>query len=143
MSRVLGDGWSLPALDNLNRAFFTRGALVLQQCRSCAHIQHPPEEVCEACQGFEFDDFVSVGKGQVASVAVAYHPVHQALWGQMPYAIVLVSLADAPGVLIAGNAVGVPPDTVRIGDPVRVVFEEVADAKSGANYKIPQWEIAR
>lgn len=141
MSRLLGDDWSLPALDALNRAFFTTGALVLQKCQACGHIQHPPEEVCEACQGFDFEDFASAGRGRVESVAVAYHPVHQALWGHMPYAIVLVSVDDAPGILIAGNIVGSPPDTVRIGDPVRVVFEEVADAKSGADYRIPQWEI--
>jgi uncharacterized protein len=141
MSRVLGDGWSLPALDALNRAFFTTGALVLQQCRSCAHTQHPPEEVCEACQAIVFDDFVSAGRGRVESVAVVHHPVHPALAGRTPYAIVLVSVADAPGILIAGNVVGAAPDSVRIGDAVRVAFEQVADPKGGQPYQIPQWEI--
>jgi uncharacterized OB-fold protein len=141
MSRVLGDGWALPGLDAWNRASFTSGALVLQKCRSCAHIQHPPEEVCEACQGCEFEDFVSAGEGRVESVAVAHHPVHPALKDHTPYAIVLVSLADAPGLLIAGNTVGSPPDTVRIGDKVQVVFEEVVDRKGGETYRIPQWKV--
>jgi uncharacterized protein len=141
MTRVLGDGWALPGLDDLNRAFFTTGALVLQRCRACAHIQHPPEEVCEACQGCEFEDFASAGKGQVESVAVAHHPVHPALAGHTPYAIVLVSVADAPGLLIVGNVMDADPESVRIGDPVEVAFEEVSDPKSGQALKIPQWKI--
>jgi uncharacterized OB-fold protein len=141
MTRVLGDGWALPGLDALNRAFFTSGALVLQQCRACAHIQHPPEEVCEACQGFDLGEFVSAGRGQVESVVVAHHPVHPALAGQTPYAIVLVSVADAPGLLIAGNVVGAAPETVRIGDKVGVVFEEVTDPANSQRFRIPQWEI--
>ena len=35
------------------RDFFTAGVLTLQQCNACKHIQHPPEDVCEACRSFE------------------------------------------------------------------------------------------
>ena len=141
MKRILGDDWALPALDDLNRAFFTAGMLMLQQCKTCAHIQHPPEDVCEACQGFELGQFQSAGRGRVESVAVVHHPVHPALADQVPYAIVLVSVADAPGVLVAGNVAGTEPDAVRIGDEVRVVFETVTDPGSGEALAIPQWEI--
>jgi uncharacterized OB-fold protein len=143
MKRVLGDNWALPALDALNRAFFTSGALTLQSCSACGHFQHPPEEVCLACQSFELGAFTSAGKGKVESVAVAHHPVHPALAGHTPYAIVVVSVDDAPGVFVIGNAVGVAPDGVRIGDAVRVVFEEAQDPKSGEQFRIPQWEVTR
>jgi uncharacterized OB-fold protein len=59
----------------------------------------------------------------------------------VPYAIVLVAVADAPGILLAGNVVGKEPDAVRIGDRVRVVFEHATDPRSGAPLKIPQWQI--
>jgi uncharacterized OB-fold protein len=143
MKRILGEGWALPALDDSNRAFFTAGALTFQQCRDCAHIQHPPEDVCEACQSFELGHFESAGRGRVESVAVVHYPVHPALADQVPYAIVLVSVADAPGILVAGNMAGTAPDAVRIGDEVCVVFEAVTDPRTGEQLRIPQWEIMR
>jgi uncharacterized OB-fold protein len=141
VKRVLGDGWALPALDALNRAFFTAGVLTLQQCARCKHIQHPPEEVCESCQSFELGSFASAGDGRIESVAVVTQAVHPVLADRVPYAIVLVSVADAPGILIAGNVVGKEPDAVRIGDRVRVVFEAVSDPRSGEDLRIPQWAV--
>ena len=141
MTRVLGDDWALPSLDALNRDFFTAGVLTLQQCRQCQHIQHPPEEVCEVCQSFELGGFASAGDGRIESVAVVTQAVHPWLADRVPYAIVLVSVADAPGILLAGNVVGKEPDGVRIGDRVRVVFEDATDPRSGEHLKIPQWQI--
>ena len=141
MKRILGDSWVLPSLDALNRDFFTAGVLTLQQCKHCKHIQHPPDEVCEVCQGFELGGFVSAGDGRIESVAVVTQAVHPLLSDRVPYAIVLVSVADAPGILLAGNVVGKEPDDVRIGDRVRVVFEDATDPRSGEPLKIPQWQI--
>jgi len=140
MKRVLGDGWALPALDRLNRDFFTKGVLTLQQCEWCKHVQHPPEDVCEACQSFDLRAFASDGNGRVESVAVVTQAIHPLLADRVPYAIVLVSVDDAPGILLAGNVTGREPDAVRIGDRVRVVFEEATDPRTGAELKIPQWE---
>ena len=95
MKRALGESWALPALDDTNRAFFTSGVLTLQRCRSCAHLQHPPEEVCERCQGQAFDPFESAGLGRIESAVVVHHPVHPALAGQGAYAIVLEAMPAA------------------------------------------------
>ncbi len=141
MKRVLGESWAVPALDAHNRDFFTAGVLTLQRCRTCRHVQHPPEDVCESCQGFDLGFFQSAGDGRIESVAVVTHAIHRLLADHVPYAIALVSVADAPGVLIAGNVVGAEPDAVRIGDRVRVVFEHATDPKSGAQLRIPQWEV--
>lgn len=141
MSRVLGDGWVLPALDEWNRAFFTAGVLSLQQCGACEHIQHPPEEVCERCRSFSFRTFESVGTGRVESVIVITHPVHPALAERVPYAVVLVSVDDAPDLLITGNVTNRGPDDVAIGDRARVVFETVEDTQAETTLRIPQWEI--
>jgi uncharacterized OB-fold protein len=143
MSRVLGVGWALPALDDSNRAFFTSGTLALQRCETCGHVQHPPEEVCASCQGSSFDAFESAGLGRVESVAVVHHPVHPALADRVPYAIVLVSVDDVPGVLVTGNVVGTAPEAVGIGERVRVVFEEATDPSNEQVFLIPQWEIVR
>jgi uncharacterized OB-fold protein len=141
MKRVLGESWALPALDARNRDFFTSGVLTLQQCQRCKHIQHPPEDVCESCQSFELGAFHSRGEGRIESVAVVTQAVHPLLADRVPYAIVLVSVADAPGILVAGNVVGREPEFVKIGDRVRVVFAEVEDQRTGDRLKIPHWEV--
>jgi uncharacterized OB-fold protein len=74
---------------------------------------------------------------------VVTQAVHPLLADQVPYVIVLISVDDAPGILIAGNAIGKNPDAIEIGDRVRVVFEEVKDPRTGQELKIPQWELAR
>ena len=141
MTRILGEHWLLPRLDAHNRDFFTAGVLTLQQCTRCTHVQHPPEDVCEACGSFDFGRFVSAGKGRIESVAVVTQAVHPLLADRVPYAIVLVSVDDAPGVLVAGNVAGTAPDAVAIGDRVRVVFEEATDPRTGVELRIPQWQI--
>jgi hypothetical protein len=141
MKRVLGEDWVVPRLDAYNRDFFTAGVLALQQCARCTHVQHPPEDVCEACGSFELGRFVSEGNGRIESAAVVTQAVHPVLADRVPYAVVLVSVVDAPGILIAGNVVGKDPEAVAIGDRVRVVFEEARDPRTGAVLRIPQWQV--
>ena len=142
-NRVLGENWLVPGLDHLNRAFFTTGKLMLQQCDACGNIQHPPEDVCRKCQGFSLGHFQSAGTGRVASVAVNHHPVHPGMKDVVPYAIVLVTVDDAPGILVVGNAVGAAPEDVRIGDAVRVVFERAHDTGNDVDLLIPQWDVVK
>jgi uncharacterized OB-fold protein len=42
----------------------------------------------------------------------------------VPYAVAVVRLSE--GVLIVGNVLGAEPSDIAIGQPVRVVFEEIA-----------------
>lgn len=140
MSRHLGDRAPLPALDALNREWFTRGALVLQFCADCAAFQHPPEEICTRCQGTRLEWREVAGEGRVESVAVVHQGVHPGLKDAVPYAVVVVSIDAAPGVNAIGNAVNCPPANVAIGQRVRAVFEP-AEAPDGTALQIPQWEI--
>ena len=141
MARVLGDGWLLPELDHVNHGWWTSGALPIQACSECSALQHPPEDVCHACQGTTFGVHECGGAGRVESVAIVHHAVHPALVAVVPYAVVVVSLDDAPGIHVVGNVVGSPPDAISIGAAVRVAFEEVEDPEVEALHRIPQWEL--
>ena len=141
MTRVLGDRWLLPALDDHNRAWFTSGVLQVQACTDCGSFQHPPEDVCTACQSSHLELRESSGLGRIESVVVVHHPVHPALADVVPYALVVVSIDDAPGVDVVGNVRGRAPKDVAIGQRTRVTFEEVADPDTGEQLRIPQWEI--
>ena len=141
MTRHLGDRWMLPQLDDLNRTWFTGGAIQVQQCADCATLQHPPDEVCCGCQGTNWSWRECSGEGHIESVAVVHQAVHPALKDAVPYAVVLVSLDDAPGVNAMGNVLDCDPSEIQIGQAVRAVFEEVEPADGGDHLLIPQWEV--
>ena len=136
MTRILGDDWLLPDLDDLNREWFTRGRICIQSCSDCDSVQHPPELVCHGCGGSRFTWRDSAGLGRVESFAVIHHPVHPLLADQCPYTLLVVSLDDVPEVNVVGNLSGGEGVALEIGQPVRAVFERVNDLS------IPQWELA-
>lgn len=142
MTRHFGDDWLLPALDAANESWFTAGKITAQSCDDCGAFQHPPEEVCGGCQSSNLSFKDCSGGGTVESVAVVHHPVHPGLSDHCPYAIVVVSIDDAPGVNAIGNVLNHPPQEIAIGQRVRAVFEEVRDPDTGDMLRIPQWEIA-
>ena len=141
MTRHLGEKALLPAIEDLNRAWFTSGAITVQACRDCQALQHPPEDVCESCQGTDLGWQTCSGAGRIESVAVVHHAVHPSLADSVPYAVVVVSLEGVPGANAIGNVLNRAPGEVRIGQHVRAVFEEVADPDGGELLRIPQWEV--
>lgn len=143
MARYLPEAWPLPAIDAINREFFTSGRLLLQQCAACGSIQHPPEEVCFKCQGMRFASVESDGRGSVYSYVVAHYAVNALLKERVPYGVALVQLDDYPEVRILGNVLNVPPEELRIGLPVRVTFEAIDDKETGEQLLVPQWEAVR
>ena len=142
MARHLGDQWVLPALDPLNREWFTAGRLRIQRCDACGADQHPPEEVCASCQGTELRFRDCAGGGRVESAVVVRHAVHPLLAERVPYTVAVVSLDDAPGCHAIGNVVDAEPGELAIGQAVTAVFETVEDEASGETLRIPLWRKA-
>ena len=138
----LPDDWALPALTETNGAWFTSGELALQECCECRSVQHPPEEVCRSCGATEFGHRVVAPVGTLHSYTVAHYAVHPALRDAVPYAVVLVSLDDAPDVRVVGNMPDTPLEEIRIGLPVTAVWEE-RKADDGTLVLLPQWTTRR
>lgn len=116
-----------PLLDDENRFFWTSGAdghLRFLRCQACGYHLHPPLPRCPVCGSRDVAPEVVSGRGVVWSFTVNHHS-----WdgGTEPYAIGLVELAEQEGLRLTTNLVGVAPDDVRIGAPVRVVFEQHGD----------------
>jgi uncharacterized OB-fold protein len=138
--------WPLPQITDVNRAFFTSGRLMLQRCRSCAQVQHPPHDICHRCQADAFDAVEASGLGTVDNVTIVHHAGDPRLAGRVPYNVVIVTPDDHPDVRIVGNVVGadtVPVESgaIEIGAPVRCVFTEVPDPDTGETLTLPQWEL--
>jgi uncharacterized OB-fold protein len=132
-------GWTVPVLNDTNRAWFTSGALTLQQCVACGALQHPPEEVCHVCGGMVFSSRVVAPTGTVKSYTVVHHSVHPALDAFVPYTVVLVALDEVPDVRVVGNLLDVPVDEVAVGMPVVATWEELA-SDDGTVVLLPQWQ---
>jgi uncharacterized OB-fold protein len=135
---VLPPDWALPALTPFNEAWFTSGALVVQRCTACGTLQHPPEEICHVCGGMAFDGTTLAPTGTVYSYTVVHYAANKALADSVPYAVVLVSLDEAPQIRVVGN---IPGTEVHIGMPVVAEWDEHT-AEDGTQILLPQWRPA-
>ncbi len=143
--RYMPEQWIIPAITPENRAFFTSGELRLQRCRSCAAVQHPPGEVCHACQAMDFDYIAARPQGVVETFTIVHHAVHPMLKQNVLYNVAVISLRDYPHVRIVGNVIDVAPEQMRIGLPVSCTWAEVRREGGGAEpvtMYIPQWSAA-
>lgn len=100
-----------------------RGELLIQKCRACGVLRHPPRPMCGACRATEWETVVSKGRGTVYSYTVLHHPKFPGFDYPIPCA--LVELED--GIRIVSNVVGCAPDDIRIGMPVALSIEKVDD----------------
>lgn len=136
---ALPDDWALPAVTATNAAWFCSATVAVQQCAACGALQHPPEEICHHCAATTFTTRTMAPRGTVHSYTVVHHAVHPALEAAVPYAVVLVSLHDAPAVRVVGNLLGVPVGEISIGMPVVATWQE-RTADDGTVVQLPQWE---
>ncbi len=118
----------LPRLTDRNRPFWTggeKGELRFLRCRRCATYVHPPAPVCPLDRGKDLAWEAVSGRATVAAVTINHK---QWMPGpEVPYAVAIVEIAEQPSVRLTTNIVGCPPEEVRIGMPVRVVFEHHPD----------------
>jgi uncharacterized protein len=129
--------WGLPEITDTNRAWFTSGALSVQECESCATLIHPPEEVCHSCGSMSFGTRVLAPRGTVHSYTIVHYAANRALADAVPYTVVLVTLDEAPQVRVVGNVEG----PVHIGMTVVPYWEEHT-ADDGTVVLLPQWRAA-
>jgi uncharacterized OB-fold protein/acyl dehydratase len=109
------------------------GELRVQKCGACGLLRHPPGPMCPHCHALERGHVVAGGRGELHSYVVHHHPPVPGR--AAPYVVGLVELDE--GVRMVGNVIGCAPGDVRIGMPVRLVFERVGDELT-----LPQWTPA-
>ena len=127
---MVADGPSLRLLPRLSddvAFYWTSGAdgvLRLLRCNTCGFFNHPPGPVCRRCLSRDLAPQQLSGRGRVETFTVNYQ---QWIPGSDPYIIAWVSIDEQPDIRLTTNLVGVEPGDVRVGLPVRVVFEHVDD----------------
>lgn len=115
---------ALPRLDASNRPFWTggeQGELRILQCQDCNGFVHPPRPVCRHCLSENVSPKAVAGTGEVYSFSVNYQKWHPDM--EVPFVVARIALDDVPGVLLTSNVIGCDPESVDIGDRVKVTFE--------------------
>ena len=102
--------------------------LLVQKCASCDKLRHTPKPLCPDCLSQEFTWAPLSGQGQVYSYTVMHRSPAPSFDGELPYVVALVELNE--GVRMISNMVGCTPQEVRVGMPVKVVYEDVTDQTS-------------
>ena len=97
------------------------GELRYQWCAACRRAQFYPRVACARCGGRALEWRRSAGRGVVHAVTVVHRAPSAAFRADVPYTIALVDLDE--GFRMMANVVGTAPETVAIGDRVRLVFE--------------------
>jgi len=139
-------GMLLPELDDDSAPFWQacgRGELSVQRCSACGHRRFPPRPMCPSCRGFDHVWEQLSGRGTVWSYVIPHPPLLPAYEVHAPYNVVVVTIDEDPAIRMVGNLVAatgstldsVDPGTIRIGTPVRVVFDPVPDT----TIALPRW----
>ena len=118
----------LPQVGPENEHFWQGGAegeLRFLRCGGCETYVHPPSPICPGCLGKDLAVEAVSGRATVLTFTLNHQPWVPA--PDHPYAIAIVELEEQKGLRLMTNVVNCPAEGVRIGMPVRVVFEHHED----------------
>lgn len=119
----------LPAPDVDSRPFWEGcrdHELRAQRCGQCGRFRWPPQSFCPECYSWELE-WAKLGEtGTVYSFVVVHYVSVEAFREDVPYVVAHITLdGTADRVRLTSNVIGCPWEEVRVGMPVRVVFEDV------------------
>jgi len=140
MGRWFPDEMPQPKADSETLPWWRAAAehrLVVQRCSPCGKLRHPPSPVCPACHSAASDWHELSGRGRVYTYSVVHRPVAAAQRDLLPFIVVVIELEGADGIRLLSNLVDVEPDSVQVGMPVEVVWEDM-----GAELAIPRFRAA-
>lgn len=95
--------------------------LVYQRCEACSSVVFPLRTLCPSCGGERLALERSSRRGVIHSFTVQHRAGHPFFGDRVPYALALTDLQEGFRLLTF-----LPdPDSVVVGTPVEVVFEQV------------------
>jgi len=122
-------GKRLPLLHGYTKEYYEwchKRELRFQRCRSCGAWRHPPRPMCGDCHSMEWEWAPTAGRGRVYCWTTIYQALDPAFAGDVPYAAVIVELDEGPR--LATWVTGISPAELRVGMPVEVWFDDIAES---------------
>ncbi len=97
------------------------GKILIQRCKSCETLRHPPRPMCGECQSLEWDSIESTLDGEIFSFTEMHYPKFPGY--QYPLICAVITLGE--GTRIVANVVGCEPEDVKIGLKVKGKVEQI------------------
>ena len=113
-----------PIINPENQIFWQaaqKDRLVLKVCNSCKEVHYYPRTICPHCGGNDTAWLDSEGVGEIYSFTVMRRGV------EVPFAMAYVRLEE--GISLLTHLYNCDFDAIRIGQKVRVVFQETQDGQ--------------
>jgi hypothetical protein len=106
-----------------------KGKLVAAKCAHCGTMQLQQQPYCYVCQKRDFVWEELPGTGTIYTFTIVRHPLRPQLAAAVPYVGAIIELdgTQGAGARVMANVIDCDPETVRIGDRVRVAFEKISD----------------
>lgn len=101
------------------------GQLLLQHCSDCGNVQYYQQGLCRNCGGEHLVHRPASGHGKVHSFSVVHRAPGPAFKADVPYAVLLVELAEGPRMI--STYTGGKPEDVTFDMDVVLVCEAVND----------------
>jgi uncharacterized OB-fold protein len=118
--------------DESTRPFWdaaSEGRLVGARCTRCGTFQIPPEPFCFECRNDSYDWVDLPGAGTIYAFTVVRRALAPPMETAVPYVSAIIELdgTQGAGARFAANVIDCNPDSIRIGDRVEVLFDNIAD----------------
>ena len=102
-----------------------RHSLIAQQCLDCQEFRWPPQDFCPGCLSRRFE-WCALSEHGVVIAHVTVERFGRSFSAEVPFVIAHVAIDQTDGkVVLIGNLMGCPPEEVRVGLAVDVVFDDV------------------
>ena len=119
-----------------------RGEIRVQRCTATGRLLFPPRALSPFVPRAPLEWVALSGRGTIWSFVVPHPPLLPAFAALAPYNVIVVALEEDAALRLVGNLVARPggppnevePASIRIGEPVRAVFDPVADGVA-----LPRW----
>jgi uncharacterized OB-fold protein len=103
-----------------------RRELLVQRCGDCGSYVFYPRAICPSCGSPTLTWHPVSGRGTLFTFTVARRPTHRRLASRVPFVIAVVELEEGPR--MTSSVVDCDVETLRIGQPVVVDFEDLGEA---------------
>ncbi|MFC1914343.1 Zn-ribbon domain-containing OB-fold protein [Chloroflexota bacterium] len=117
----------IPQVDEETREFWAgckKHQLLIQRCEACGTFRFPPRSMCHECGSSSTIWFPASGKGSIYSYTITHRGPARF---EVPFAVVLVDLEGIPGVRLPTNIIGCDLKSIRIGMPIKIVYNDITD----------------
>ena len=109
--------------------------LLIRKCNACGALHFMPRHLCPACWSDQLEWVEARGTGSVHSFTIIRRAPMAAFAPRAPYVLALIDLDEGPRMM--ANVLGEDALSVRIGDRVKVTFED-----RGEGAMVPQFTPA-